>query len=296
MLLVVWIREPLPTEAIGYAAGAFILGSLCGGLVLNSLVRHPSGILALIVGYLVGGAVVAVRAGIPPTLLLLIGVALLAGIAFASVTPAMGTMLSQLVPPGLRARVGAVGATVAYIGIPVGTLGAAIFLERYSSLLLGIGVGGGLLVLAMLVPIFAYRSWGLLNAEVPSPVTLLGAAKLPARLTVTLAYANGEWLIEVRKGRALLGKRHLVKSAEALSMLSMLDVPGVHARVEQALTVDQNEATRQVERMRNELADMEAKLAGLNEMVELTDSRSTAPQVEEPAPEDSTGLATKSAA
>ncbi|MFC7757867.1 hypothetical protein ACFQY4_07345 [Catellatospora bangladeshensis] len=125
--------------------------------------------------------------------------------------------------------------------------------------------------MALLVPVFAYRTWRQLSAGAPAVLT--GAARLPARLSVTLAYANGQWLVEVRKGRALLGTRHLVKTAEAMSMLASLDVPGVRSSVEEALAVDQTEAARQAERMRGELAELEAKLAGLSEMAELSDVR-----------------------
>jgi hypothetical protein len=187
------------------------------------------------------------------------------------VAPATGTLLSHRVPVKARARVGGIVSSVAYASIPFGTVLAGYLLQRYDTLLIRVGIGGGALLLAMLIPVFAAGVWGMLNADLPAAVTLLGGARLPARLTVTLAYANGEWLIEVRRGRALLGKRHLVKSAEALAMLSILDVPGVHTRVEEALAVDQTEATRQVERMRAELAEMEAKLAGLTEMVQISD-------------------------
>jgi hypothetical protein len=278
VLLVTWWGQGLPVEeTLGYAGGAFAVGALAGGVMITSLVRHPSGVLALCLGFLIGGGAIAVRAGVPPVKLILVIVALIAGVAFASVAPAMGTLLSHRVPPKLRARVGGIATSVAYASIPFGTVGAAYLLGRYDGLIIRIAIGGGALLLAMLVPVVAGGVWGLLLADVPSMVNLLGGGRLPARLSVTLAYANGEWLIEVRRGRALLGRRHLVKSAEALSMLSMLNVPGVHARVEEALTVDQTEATRQVERMRGELAELEAKLAGLTEMVQLSDARSTSP-------------------
>jgi len=91
-------------------------------------------------------------------------------------------------------------------------------------------------------------------------------------LTVTLAYADGQWLVELRRGRALLGSRHAVGSAEALSMLALLNVPALSRGVEAALASDQSEASRQVDRVRGELAELEAKLTGLNEMVELNDA------------------------
>jgi hypothetical protein len=109
--------------------------------------------------------------------------------------------------------------------------------------------------------------------DLPPPGVRRAGQKLAGRISVTLAYADGQWLVEVRRGRALLGSRHPVKSAEALRMLASLDVPAVNRGIEQALADDQDEATRQAQRMRNRLAEVEAKLAGIQEMVDLSEDR-----------------------
>jgi hypothetical protein len=147
-----------------------------------------------------------------------------------------------------------------------------------SPLVATVSVAGGVYLVALLMPVIWHRAWRELTPRFDEPVQLLRRnPKLAARLSVLLAYADGQWLVEVRKGRALLGKRYLIKSTEALNMLSALNLPALTSRVEQALTVDKTEASRQVERMRSELAELEAKLDGLSEMVDLADGAGKEP-------------------
>jgi hypothetical protein len=87
--------------------------------------------------------------------------------------------------------------------------------------------------------------------------------KTPPSFTVTLAYADGEWSVAAMRGERPLAKPYLLKPAEALKMVGMLDVPAVHEAVEQILTAERAEVERQAERLRAELAEIEAKLADL---------------------------------
>jgi hypothetical protein len=89
--------------------------------------------------------------------------------------------------------------------------------------------------------------------------------KPQAGLTVTLAYADGEWTVAAQQGAKALAKPYLVKAAEALKMVGMLDVPGVQEAVEQIVSTERAEARHQAERLRAELAEIEAKLADLGE-------------------------------
>ncbi|SCL36409.1 hypothetical protein GA0070616_5479 [Micromonospora nigra] len=89
--------------------------------------------------------------------------------------------------------------------------------------------------------------------------------KGPAGLTVTLAYAEGEWTVAAQQGAKVLAKPYVVKPAEALRMVALVDVPGVHEAVEQILSVERAEAEQQAERLRAELAEIEARLAELRE-------------------------------
>ncbi|GIJ29149.1 hypothetical protein Vqi01_43110 [Micromonospora qiuiae] len=89
--------------------------------------------------------------------------------------------------------------------------------------------------------------------------------KGPAGLTVTLAYAEGEWTVAAQQGGKVLAKPYVLKPAEALRMVALVDVPGVQEAVEQILAAERSEAERQAEKLRAELAEIEARLAELRE-------------------------------
>lgn len=89
--------------------------------------------------------------------------------------------------------------------------------------------------------------------------------KGPAGLTVTLAYAEGEWTVAAQQGSKALAKPYVVKPAEALRMVALVDVPGVQEAVEQILAAERAEAEQQAEKLRAELAEIEARLAELRE-------------------------------
>ncbi|WBB99597.1 MULTISPECIES: hypothetical protein [unclassified Solwaraspora] len=90
--------------------------------------------------------------------------------------------------------------------------------------------------------------------------------KAPAGLTVTLAYTDGEWTVAATQGAKALAKPYVVRPAEALKMVALVDVPGVHEAVEQILAAERAEAQRQAEKLRAELAEVEARLAELPEV------------------------------
>jgi MFS family permease len=279
VLVVVWVTDVTNSQRmLGLIGTAFALGLLAAALANARLVHSVPRLFVLGLGVLVGGGTLLVIGGRPAVLLLVVLAAMVAGVATASVIPVIATMLSGHVPALLRSRVDGLLSSVAYLGIPIGTAAAAWFLGQERSVPVALGVAAVALLVALLIPVFAFRTWRQLMPDAPA---FHGQAKLPARLTVTLAYTNGQWVVEVRRGRALLGSRHLVRSAEALSMLSILDVPGVRDSVEKALAVDQTEAARQADRMRSELSELEAKLAGLTEMVEITETQRPAPKQRE---------------
>jgi hypothetical protein len=89
--------------------------------------------------------------------------------------------------------------------------------------------------------------------------------KGPASLTVTLAYADGEWTVGATQGSKALAKPYVIKPAEALKMVGMLDVVGVHEAVEQIVAAERAEAEAQAEKLRAELAEIEARLAELRD-------------------------------
>ncbi|MFC7274980.1 hypothetical protein ACFQS1_13370 [Paractinoplanes rhizophilus] len=90
-------------------------------------------------------------------------------------------------------------------------------------------------------------------------------AKPGPALTVTLAYGEGEWTVSAAQGSKVLAKPYVVRPAEALRMVSLVDVPGVQEAVEQILAAERAEAEQQAQRLRAELAEVEARLAELGE-------------------------------
>jgi hypothetical protein len=104
-------------------------------------------------------------------------------------------------------------------------------------------------------------------ASAPSPrkATRPVKAKPAPALTVTLAYGEGEWTVAASQGAKVLAKPYVVRPAEALRMVSLVDVPGVQEAVEHILAAERAEAEQQAQRLRAELAEVEARLAELGE-------------------------------
>jgi len=272
ILGVVWVRDVFASpDPLGVVGGAFVLAAVGGGVVFTAVAARPLRYLLLALGFAIGGGAVSILGGLAPTDLLVIVVALVVGLATATAIPLFGLVVANRIPARLRGRVGAVAAAVIAAGIPPGAF-LASWIVGSTPLLVAVAVGAACYLAATLVPFFAHRTWQELLPAGETVSILRRWPKLTGRLAVTLAYADGQWLVELRRGRALLGSRHAVGSAEALSMLALLNVPALSHGVEAALATDQSEASRQVDRVRGELAELEAKLTGLNEMVELNDA------------------------
>ncbi|HTF09603.1 MAG TPA: hypothetical protein VK659_15655 [Asanoa sp.] len=107
------------------------------------------------------------------------------------------------------------------------------------------------------------------STEAPRPVKRAAKTakpKGPAGLTVTLAYADGEWTVAAAQGTKSLAKPYVIRPAEALKMVTLVDVPGVHEAVEQIMSSERAEAESQAEKLRAELAEIEARLAELRDV------------------------------
>ncbi|WP_436533827.1 hypothetical protein [Actinoplanes sp. HUAS TT8] len=102
-------------------------------------------------------------------------------------------------------------------------------------------------------------------APAPRKVARPVKAKPSPQLTVTLAYAEGEWTVGANQGAKALAKPYVIRPAEALKMVQLIDVPGVQEAVEQILSGERAEAEQQAQRLRAELAEIEARLAELGE-------------------------------
>jgi hypothetical protein len=101
------------------------------------------------------------------------------------------------------------------------------------------------------------------SAPAPRKAAKPARPKPPAGLTVTLAYTEGEWTVAAQQGSKALAKPYVIKPTEALKMVSLLDVPGVQEAVEAIVANERAEARQHAERLRAELAEIEAKLAEL---------------------------------
>lgn len=97
----------------------------------------------------------------------------------------------------------------------------------------------------------------------PAKTTRTTKPKPPPSLTVTLAYQDGEWTVAAHQGTKTLAKPYLVKPAEALQLVGMVDVPGVQEAVEKLVAAERAEAQQRAESLRAELAELEARLAEL---------------------------------
>jgi hypothetical protein len=105
------------------------------------------------------------------------------------------------------------------------------------------------------------------EVAVPAPRKTAKPARVKpaASLTVTLAYAEGEWTLAAAQGAKALAKPYVIKPGEALRMVQLVDVSGVQEAVEQILSTERAEAQAQADRLRAELAEIEARLAELGE-------------------------------
>ncbi|MEV4705146.1 hypothetical protein [Actinoplanes sp. NPDC049316] len=106
------------------------------------------------------------------------------------------------------------------------------------------------------------------SAPAPAPRKAAGRAgkpKPPPGLTVTLAYTDGEWTVAANQGAKALAKPYVIRPAEAMRMVSLVDVPGVQEAVEQILAAERAEAEQQADRLRAELAEIEARLQELRD-------------------------------
>jgi hypothetical protein len=106
------------------------------------------------------------------------------------------------------------------------------------------------------------------GATAPAPRKAAGRAakpKPPAGLTVTLAYTDGEWTVAANQGTKALAKPYVIRPAEAMRMVSLVDVPGVQEAVEQIVAAERAEAEQEAQRLRAQLAEVESRLAELRD-------------------------------
>lgn len=109
----------------------------------------------------------------------------------------------------------------------------------------------------------AGASDGAQPGSAPKPAKVAKPGKAPAGLVVTLAYADREWTVAATQGSKSLAKPYVIRPTEALRMVALIDVPGVHEAVESIIAAERAEAENRAQRLRSELADIESRLAEL---------------------------------
>jgi len=87
--------------------------------------------------------------------------------------------------------------------------------------------------------------------------------KAPASLTVTLTYAEGEWTVSAVQGSRTVARPAAIRPAEALKMVSLLEVPALQEAVTEIVSTARAEAQAQAEQLRSQLAEIEARLSEL---------------------------------
>jgi hypothetical protein len=72
-------------------------------------------------------------------------------------------------------------------------------------------------------------------------------------------------MVGATQGSRTVAKPYVIKAAEALKMVALLDVPAVHEAVEHIVSAARAEAEQQADRLRAQLAEVEARLAELSD-------------------------------
>jgi hypothetical protein len=101
------------------------------------------------------------------------------------------------------------------------------------------------------------------NGATPNGAAKVAKPRAPASLTVTLSYADREWTVAASLGSKTLAKPYLIKPTDALRIVALVDVPGVHEAVENIIVAERAEAENRAARLRTELAEIESRLAEL---------------------------------
>jgi len=102
-----------------------------------------------------------------------------------------------------------------------------------------------------------------LPAAGAKPARRPARAKPPSALAVTLSYGDGRWTVGAQQGGRVLAKPSAVRATDALRMVALLDVPAVQQVVAQIVAAARADAERAADRLRAELAEVEARLAEL---------------------------------
>ncbi|GLZ79176.1 hypothetical protein Afil01_39830 [Actinorhabdospora filicis] len=100
----------------------------------------------------------------------------------------------------------------------------------------------------------------------PAPAPRKKTAPKPKggpELTVTLQFKDDEWTVAAAKGTKVVARAVPIKSSHAVEMVRSLESPAVAALVEEIVEQARASAAEEAERLRAQLAELEARLAEL---------------------------------
>jgi hypothetical protein len=88
-------------------------------------------------------------------------------------------------------------------------------------------------------------------------------AKAVAELTVTLTCQDGQWSVQAARGAKVVAKSVPVRAPDAVAMVALLNAPAVQDAVDELVSVARAAAQEEAQRLRDQLAEVEARLAEL---------------------------------
>jgi hypothetical protein len=97
-----------------------------------------------------------------------------------------------------------------------------------------------------------------------APARKAAKTKAPAALAVTIAYTDGAWTVAVQQGNRVLARAAQIRASQALKLIGELALPEVQAAANEIVAAERSAAERDADRLRAELAQIEARLADLD--------------------------------
>lgn len=82
-------------------------------------------------------------------------------------------------------------------------------------------------------------------------------------VSITVSCVEGEWSVSAVQGSRTVAKPCAIRAAEALRVVELLDVPALSEAVESIVAAERARVQERAERLRAELAEVEARLAEL---------------------------------
>ncbi|WP_432565163.1 MFS transporter [Kineococcus sp. SYSU DK003] len=139
---------------LGLLVGAFGGGAVIGAFAFGAVGSRWSRRRIFAVAFLLAGAPRFALLALDPGLAVLLAGAALSGLAAGAINPILGAVQLERVPAGTRARVAGVVGAGAWAGMPIGILGAGLWLENGSLITLLITLAISYLLITLTPAIF----------------------------------------------------------------------------------------------------------------------------------------------